>query len=227
MAHKIKAIECILDWSLWPRFEAEELDSTNLARMKMAMEAGIALPPIIVNADDMTVTDGFHRVTASLQLYGDGSEIMAEERRYESKGEQFCEAVALNAKQGLPLSPRDKAHSIMRLRKLHVPATKIAIALGMDKDAMSRWLDERTAMVKSGERIPIPGSAKHLSIATRGEKPLTSAQEHYVRTTPGVGGVIFFARQLLNAIRANEMKYTESDIELFGELIEALKVVAA
>jgi len=58
---KVKAIELIFDWNLWPRYEAEDLDSTNLRRMKSAILAGITLPPIIVNKKDNRIVDGFHR----------------------------------------------------------------------------------------------------------------------------------------------------------------------
>ena len=67
MIHKIKAIECILDWNLWPRREGE-YRSTNLKRMREAMEAGIILPPIIVNKDHMRVVDWFHGLCLTFRI---------------------------------------------------------------------------------------------------------------------------------------------------------------
>ena len=43
MSHKIKAIECVLDWNLWPRHSAEKLDTANIRQMKEAMEAGLKI----------------------------------------------------------------------------------------------------------------------------------------------------------------------------------------
>ncbi len=216
MSHKIKAIECILDWNLWPRREGE-LDSTNLKRMREAMEAGIILPPIIVNKDDMRVVDGFHRVTASLSVFGDDAEIDADVRAYASEQEMFLDAGRFNAIHGLPMSPLDKAHFIIKARRMKIPAPEIAKALGMQADAMKEFLEKRSAIVKStGEKIPLAYGAQHLSTAENG-KELNSNQEAYARTATG-NAPMMHARMLLKALKADALKLRDSDIELLWDL---------
>jgi len=221
MSHKIKAIECVLDWNLWPRHSAEKLDTANIRQMREALEAGVILPPIIVNRDDMRVVDGFHRVSAVLDLYGDDAEIDADVRAYESEGEMFLDAGRYNSKHGLPMSPMDRAHFIIKARRMRIPAPAIAQALGMQSEAMKVFLEKRSAMVKStGERIPLPGGAMHLSAAEHG-KELNASQENYARTTDG-NAPMFHARTLLKALRADALKLSEKDLALLAELAEEI-----
>ena len=42
MLKQTKVLELITDWALWPRYEANELDSTNVARMKEAIKVADA-----------------------------------------------------------------------------------------------------------------------------------------------------------------------------------------
>jgi len=217
MSHKIKAIQCVLDWNLWPRHEAQSLDSANIRQMKEAMQADIILPPIIVNKSDMRVVDGFHRLSATLALYGDEAEIEADVRVYETESEMFLDAGRYNSKHGLPMSPMDRAHFILKARRMRIPVPAIAEALGMQASTMKEFIEKRSAIVKStGEKIPLPYGAAHLSTAAHG-KELTEEQEHYARTTDG-NAPMMHARMLLNALRADALKLRENDFTLLKEL---------
>ena len=221
MSHKIKAIECVLDWNLWPRHSAQSLDSANIRQMKEAMEAGVVLPAIIVNKDDMRVVDGFHRVSAVLALYGDDASIDADVRHYESEAEMFLDAGRYNSKHGLPMSPMDRSHFIIKARRMKIPAPAVAEALGMQASAMKEFLEKRSAMVEStGERIPLPYGAAHLSTAEH-NKELNEVQEHYARTADG-NAPMFHARTLLKALKADAIKFKPSDIDVLKELVVAL-----
>ena len=122
----VKAIELILDFALWPRHEANGLDQTNVKRMREAIRAGVELPKVIVNAPDMRVIDGFHRVRAHLQELGDDAKIKTDMRVYESEADMFQDAVHFNAIQGLALSPKDRAHSLLKARRFKIPTSAIA-----------------------------------------------------------------------------------------------------
>jgi hypothetical protein len=223
MSHKIKAIECVLDWNLWPRHSAQSLDSANIRQMKEAMEAGVTLPAIIVNKDDMRVVDGFHRVSAVLAQYGDEAEIEADVRHYESEAEMFLDAGRYNSIHGLPMSPMDRAYFIIKARRMKIPAPAVAEALGMQASAMKEFLEKRSAMVEStGERIALPYGAAHLATAEH-EGQLNEAQEHYARTTDG-NAPMFHARTLLKALKANALNLTEKDIAVLKEL--AMEIAA-
>ena len=223
---KVKAIELIFDWNLWPRYEAEELDSTNLVRMKTALRAGLALPPIIVNKKDNRIVDGFHRVKAVLSLYGDDAEIMAEFRDYKNDAEMFIESARLNNQHGLPLSPRDRAHVILKAHRFKIPVPIIAEALGMDGESAKEFLRKRTAKTKDGETVILSGGAQNLH-----GKILTKTQEDYVRgRIPGVSAQIY-ARLLLNALNADAVIFTDKVIDALSKLRvkidEVLEEVAA
>jgi hypothetical protein len=222
MSHKVKAIECVLDWNLWPRHSAEKLDTANIRQMKDALESGVTLPPIIVNKDDMRVVDGFHRLSAVLDLYGDDAEIDADVRYYESEKEMFLDAGRYNAKHGKPMSPMDRAHFIIKARRMKIPAPEIAKALGMLTENMKTFFTNRTAMVEStGERIPLPYGATYLSEAEHG-KALTEIQEHYARTT-NANVPMMHARMLLNALKADCLKLKKNDISLLNELVDEIE----
>jgi hypothetical protein len=189
--------------------------------MKEAIEAGVSLPPVIVNKDDMRVVDGFHRITAVLDLYGDDADIEADVRVYASEGEMFLDAGRYNSKHGLPMSPMDRAHFIIKARRMRIPAPAIAQALGMQAEAMKEFLEKRSAVVKStGEKIPLAYGAAHLSSAENG-KELNAAQENYARTTDG-NAPMFHARTLLKALKADSLKLTEKDLSVLSELAEEI-----
>jgi hypothetical protein len=189
--------------------------------MREALEAGVTLPPIIVNKEDMRVIDGFHRLTTVLDLYGDDAEIEADVRSYASEGEMFLDAGRYNSTHGLPMSPMDRAHFIIKARRMRIPAPAIAQALGMQAEVMKIFLEKRSAVVKStGEKIPLPYGAAHLSAAEHG-KELNAAQENYARTTDG-NAPMFHARTLLKALKADSLKLTEKDLSILSELAEEI-----
>ena len=222
MSHKIKAIECVLDWNLWPRHSVhQKLDTANIRQMKESLEAGLSLPPIVINKADMRVVDGFHRVTAVLDLYGDEAMIDADVRVYENEREMFLDAGRFNAHQGKMMSPMDRAYFIIKARRMKIPASEVAKALGMLSEAMKDFLEKRSATVEStGERIPLSYGASHLSSAEN-EEPLNEEQEHAARTTDGNVWKVH-ARMLLNLLRADRLKFTEIDISVLTELADEI-----
>ena len=221
---KVKALELVKDWNLWPRYESQALDATNLARIREAIKAGEELPPIIVDIKTNRIVDGFHRHEAYLKEFGDTTEITVEFREYEKESEVFKDAVRLNAKTGLPLSPRDKVHAILVMKKLKIPAVEQAKVLGMTDEHRLRILKNRTATTSTGENIPLPAGAMALA-----GKKLNKKEEHFARTSNGSLPVLHI-RLLLNALRANVI-CTDTEItllmELQGEIVRVLGKEAA
>lgn len=215
----MKAAELILDWNLWPRFEAQELDATNVARMKEALRAGVVLPPVIASKKDFRVTDGFHRTKAHLSVYGDDAEIKVELKDYKNDQEMFMDAIRLNAHQGLPLSPRDKVHAFHTARRMKATVPVIAAALGMTTEALKIFVDRRTAKTQDGQNIPLSGGALELA-----GKKLTQAQEHFVRTASGTRQIVN-ARILVNSLKSDSMVLDEKTIAVLTELRDLLNEV--
>jgi len=213
---KMKALELVIDWALWPRYEANDLDSTNVSRMKEALKAGIELPPIVADAESFRIIDGVHRQKAHLAVFGKGAEVMVDLRKYSNDGEMYLEAARLNTVQGLPLSPKDKVHVILAGRRMNLPLAKIAEALGMRKEKAKELIEKRTATTRKGERIPLAAGAMKMA-----GKKLNKSQEVFARTSNGMQPIIN-ARLLLNALRASNYALTEKELNIYIELRDEL-----
>lgn len=211
---KVKAIDLVFDWNLWPRQSAQKLDGTNLARMKEALKSGFTLPPVLVNSKDMRIVDGFHRTRAMLDVFGDDVEIDAILKDYDSDAEMFLEAGATNHNHGLPMSPKDRAHFISRCRRFKITWPAIAQALNMNAGKVKEFVKKRTAKTTTGETIPLPASAAKLY----GGKDLNEQEEHYVRTESGYGGPSMHVSILINAIRAGSVVMNAKNVERLIEL---------
>lgn len=209
---KVKAIELVFDWNLWPRYQSEDLDSTNIRRLKSAIVAGIKLPPVIVNCKDNRIIDGFHRVTSYLSLYGDEAEIEVEYRDYKTEADMFVDSAKLNNQHGLPLSPRDRAHVILKAHKFKIPIPIIAEALGMNGDEAKEFLSKRSAKTKAGETVLLSGGSLNLA-----GKTLTEKQIDYVQKTPGTSAQLY-AKLLLNALNADAIIFNDKIINTLKEL---------
>lgn len=222
---KVKAIELVFDWNLWPRCESGDLDSTNISRMKDSLRAGLELPPVVVNKKDMRIVDGFHRTNAILSLYGDDAEISVELVDYQNDGDIFLDSVRYNSRHGLPMSPKDKAHAFLKARKMKIPTPAIAEALGMNVEKAKEFIERRTAKTKSGERIALPGGALALS-----GKILTEDQEKFAKSANGAMPSLN-ARLLLNALKAEAVIFDAKTIKLLidvkNEIERILSEVAA
>ncbi len=209
----------IIDWALWPKYEANELDSTNLDQMKEALQAGKVLPPIIADKKSYRIIDGVHRQKAHLSVLGDDAMVPVEFRQYRNDAEMFLESARLNSQQGLKLSPKDRVHVILVGRRMKLPIAKIAEALGMRKEKAEDFIKKRTAMTRSGENIPLPAGAMKLA-----GKKLTKAQEKFARTSNGMVPIVN-ARLLLNAINASCCPLTQKEFDILMELKDALIVL--
>ena len=220
---KVKVLELIRDWSLWPRYEAQELDSTNLARIKQAILAGEKMPPIVVDGKSLRIVDGFHRQEAYLKLLGGDAEIEVEKRCYENDAEMFQDAMELNAKHGLPLGPEDKVHCILVCRKLKIPLEVIAVKLGMTMDKIKSLKERRVVTIRGGEKIPVPWGQNALSDYNREKrnpgkplKPVSAKEELAIRSSNGNIPLVHM-RLLLNTLRANAV-FTEKEFDALIEL---------
>lgn len=213
---KMNALELIVDWALWPRYEANDLDSTNVSRMKEALRAGMELPPIVADKKSFRIIDGVHRQRAHLSVFGDDAMIEVELREYRNDAEMFLDAARMNSIQGLPLSPKDKVHVFLAGRRMKLPLAKLAEALGMRKEVAEDLIAKRTARTSKGEVIPLAAGATKLA-----GKRLSKSQEKFARTSNGMQPIVN-ARLLLNALRANSYPLTQKELDIYVELRDEL-----
>jgi hypothetical protein len=218
---KMKAIELVFDWNLWPRHESGELDQTNLKKIKQAIVAGIKLPPVVINQKDNRIIDGFHRTKAMLSLYGDGVEIDVKVINFKTDAEMFMESARLNNEHGLPLSPRDRVHVYLKARKYKIPNPGIASILGVEVDELKEFIEKRTAKTKQGEIVSLSGGSLNLA-----GKILTTKQEDYIKHTPGISAQLY-ARLLLNALEANAIIFSDKVVQTLRELNVKIEKILA
>lgn len=216
---KVRIIELVLDWNIWPRHTNQRLDATNLAKMKLAIKSGYALPQPIVNAKDMRIVDGFHRVTAYKELFGDDFEIEVVLRDYLNDAAVHLDAGRLNDEQGQALTPQDKVHFILKCRRLKIPVKAIADALHSDSDYVKNMIAKRTAKTQSGQTIALPHGAKALA-----GKKLTKEQEDYVHRTDG-NVPEMHTRMLMDALKSNSVIFTDKTYTKLKELYELLEEI--
>ena len=209
----------IFDWGIWPRHEANSVDYTNVMRMVDAIKAGIELPPIIVDKKTMRIVDGFHRTKAHEKVYGESAQIRAIMREYKNDKDVFIDAVALNASQGLPLSPMDKAHVIIKAQELKLPIEVVAKALGITPERAKEFFQKRSVQFSDGERRPVAAGASSLAVKLNqsGVKPDKNQEEFFTRSN----GMFPMAnaRLVLTALRAKgSFRPTKEAIALLKEL---------
>ena len=218
---KVKCMELIKDWSLWPRYEANDLDATNLLKLKEALRAGEVLPSIVVDKKSMRIIDGFHRVDAHLSVYGENAEIEATFREFKNDIEMFMESARMNTIHGLPLSPKDKVHVMLKARRHRIPLKKMADILGMTHERARQLMEGRTATTSNGKKIPLSHGASALA-----GKTLTKKEEKFARTSNGILPIVN-ARLLMNALRANCFPLTKKEVEVLIELRGCIDEVLA
>lgn len=213
----LKAIELKFDYNIYPRCKDERLDTTNIRRIKDAIEAEDDIPPIVVDAKDYRIIDGFHRVRAYMQLFGDEAKIKAELRNYHNDAERLMDSVRLNAKHGLPFSPTDKVHAALTLHRMKQSIAAIAEALGMMKSSLQRLIDENTAFEPSGKRIPIKFSLRK---KFRGET-LTEEQVKMNDAACGAPAHTIFG-MFLAILKNNAFDMTKSNLSKLIEIRDLL-----
>ena len=216
---KVKAIQCVFDWNLWPRQSIGVLDSTNLAQMRECLRNGFPLPPIVINQKDFRIIDGFHRVRATLDVNGDEAEIEAIVKDYENDSDMLLESGRLNAFQGLKLSPKDRAYFIVKCRHLKIPMAVIAQTLNMSSDTIKLFISKRTAKSKTGKTIILSHGAVNLA-----GKTLTDEQEHYAETCTGSVPEMYIS-MLINALKAEAMQLTEKTLKRLKELKDIIDTI--
>jgi len=142
-AKEVKLSSLVLDYTIYPR---QAVDDCHVRRLCDHLEAGIKLPPIIIDKRTKKVIDGFHRVKAHLRHFGKEGTILVIEIAFATDREMFLEAVARNVPHGLVLSPSDRQRIMDMAVDLKIEREKICATLHITVkriDALS--IDRRAA----------------------------------------------------------------------------------
>lgn len=211
---KIDTAELVIDWNLWPRCDANnaKVDRQNVRRLKLAIQSGKPIPPIIADKKSLRITDGFHRHTAYTEL--GLKTVMVELRDYKNDAEMFLDSARINNEHGMGLTSQDIVHCTLRARRLGLTVAQISEAFNFDEDQVA-MLEARTAATKGGDRLALPAGAGYLAKLNR---PLTKQEEYVAKhsnATPPIG----LAIQLLNHLKAGpSFDMTDRFVETLNEL---------
>jgi len=155
----IKVSQFILDYELYPR---EQIQSYHVNELVHALEAGVVLPPIVVDKKTRRVVDGFHRVRAYQRFYGADAEIPVVLKEYESEAAMYLEAIALNSAHGRPLSTYDKVRCLTRAEELKLEPEVVAKALNITVERITELRAKRIAFYQR-KPVALKRTAIHLA----------------------------------------------------------------
>lgn len=213
MTTTIKASTLTLDYSLYPRHRISE---DNARRIREAMEAGIVTPPVIADRKTKKVIDGFHRVTAALQIDAN-AEIQVELRDYKDNAARFQDAIVLNANHGLGLTAYDRARCVALGQRFGMELPMIALALSTTADRIEKILAHKMAVI-DGKPVPIKGSVRHLA-----GQELSDKQQRGMTKSAG-SHQLFMVTQLINLIENDLLdKSNRGVMQALQRLVELIQ----
>ncbi len=226
---KLAIKELVLDYTIYPR---ADVDSQHVSYIKEAYEAGVKLPPIIIDKKSKRVTDGFHRVKMYRAKYGDNYKIDCIEKSYKTEQELLLDAIRCNSGHGRTLSRYDRTHCILLAEKLKVPEDELASALCMTIEKIGTLRTGRIGELRVGntrEQIPLKRTIRHMSGRTM-TKRQQEANTHLGGMNQG-----FYVNQLIILIESNLLDLSNDNLieqlnrlyELMGKMKGSLKVKAA
>lgn len=204
---QMKACELVLDYDLYPR---NSIDAHNVSNLKEALLAGAEIPAVIIDKKSKRVVDGFHRVKAHLQAYGEDASLDVIEKTYRSDSELFLDAMRYNSSHGAKLDSHDRTRCVLIAERLTISKDDIAGALHMTVDRLATLRVDRTATFGK-LTIPLKRTLRHM----HGSK-LTSRQVEGNKKLSGMNQQ-FYVNQVIELIEADLLD--ESDSKLFERLI--------
>lgn len=135
LMRKIAIEKLVCDLSLYPRVA---IDGMHVEQMRAALRAGATFPPLVICIKTRKVVDGFHRVRAYADEYGEDHEAEVVEKEYPSEKELFLDAIRFNATHGKSMEFLDRAHAIQRAVELGIDKSMVAKSIHVDKEEFCR-----------------------------------------------------------------------------------------
>lgn len=208
----------IVDFSIYPR---SDVDSQHIAYMREAEDAGMKLPPIVIERKSKRVVDGVHRTRMYRGKYGDEHLVEVIERDYLNEAEMFLDAVRCNASHGRMLTRHDRTHCILLSEKLKVPQDELASALSMKVEKVGELRVGRVGELRVGKTVkPIPLKR---TISHMHGKKLTKSQSEANDRLSGMNQS-FYVNQLIILIESGLLDTNNENLmERLNVLYQALE----
>ena len=209
MSHMIQISKVKFDKRIYPRNGIEDQNVREIAR---AYEAGIPVPPIVVDKKTKICIDGRHRIKAAKKL--GINKLPAELIAFPDKAAMLEEAVRLNI-HGRPLTTYDKAHCTILAESVGLDDERLRVALGTTVEHLKQLQTRKIGIDSVGNKMPLKATMNHMALS-RTTKRFTKAQEAGHAKATGMAQRVYI-NQVRNMIE-NKMIDKEND-----KLIESLE----
>lgn len=210
--HSLPLHWLVEDLRLWPR---DSLDGSNIRDMVNTLKMGEELPPLVVERGSGRLTDGFHRRSAYIRVYGVDHEVPVIIKEYASEAEAYSDAVRLNRSHGRKLNSSDLIKAARRLGELGIDVEAVAVIVKMPPAEVKK-ITARIAVNEAQEPVPLKAGDKHLQGQTLNDEQI-EALTHRLGVPYGR-----LARQIIDGARNNMLPSDESFWEVLREMHEAV-----
>lgn len=212
---EVPACDFVQDHTVYPR---ASIDSDNVRNLATAIQRGNDLPAVIADQKTMTVIDGYHRIQAYVQTYGELAAVPTMLRKFKSRRQMIEEAVRLNMVHGLRLTNMDRTRAIKMLESQGVELVDIAVIMCMPERTIEKQIahvvySETMATIPGTMAMPNKSSTRVLDGQT-----VTADVAVAVQRAPGTSYSLI-ARQLCDAA---EHHLLETDNERLRETLTRL-----
>ena len=217
---KLKASELVFDGGVYPR---GRVDPQNIGYIAQAIQAGAAMPPVVVCKKSKRIVDGIHRVRANQKLYGMDAEIECVEKTYRNDQELFKDAMRYNSVHGQNLTTFDRSHCVQLAESLGIDDAAVAECLNVSPDWIGKLRTDRSAV--SGKlHVPIKRTIAHKAGQT-----LTKEQVGANEKLSGMNQV-FYVNQIITLIESDLLNLADDNLmerlKKLHELLSGLLVSA-
>ncbi len=218
---KMKAVEIILDFDLYPR---NNLDAFNIRSMVDALSAGTELPPPIIDGKSKRCTDGFHRVRAHLRFGGNDAEIFIIEKDYKDDAAMFLDAIKYNASHGARLDKADQVHCVIVAERLKIDPDAVAGALHIPAEKLGKLTNDRIATFGKLQ-IPLKRTNRHMA-----GKRLSKKQRAANDRSSGMAQQ-FYVNQIIDLIESDLLETSDPKLmerlAVLGGLLDRVMAASA
>ena len=169
--------DLIEDPDLYPR---HGVDAAHQSRLVAAIESGVDLPPVVIDAETNRIVDGWHRTRAHRSVYGADAAITVEARHYSSEADIIADAVAANAGHGRPFDSQDRTRAALMLQQAGFDNEQVARTLNITVQRV----EQATKKVAVVRKKPEP--AKPIAWPQDGKvRKLNAQQAEVMRSSSG------------------------------------------
>jgi hypothetical protein len=212
MSKTVLISSLVEDFDLYPR---SRVNAQNLTAIRQARQAGVEMPPIVIDKASRRIVDGFHRKRVAEKLDGPEGRISVIEREYASEKEMIADAIRLNVARGLDLSPWDRVRAMDIAERHGLTLGEVAVLMQCQVEWLSRQRETRAARTSDDRRLSLKRSLRHMV-----DKRLTPDQELANERLSGMRPT-FHVDQLLILLDASLLDvHDERLAERLAELVD-------